>query len=206
MRPGARTALLVVDMQNGFCSSGGSFVTIAGALHDIDRVVRTVNSTIVRAREFGMPVVFTRHVYQPGYVDAPAVETPAMGLIKAVGGLLSGSWDGELIDELDQRPSDAVVDKCRPDAFFDTSLGSLLRCLGITDVAVAGVVTNICVESTVRSAFMRDYVCTVVCDACTAMSAEDHQASLRLLEKYGLAGGTASAEWTPREAEPTARR
>jgi nicotinamidase-related amidase len=75
---------------------------------------------------------------------------------------------GEACDELGCGPDDLVVDKVRFDAFQWTSLEPLLRGLGVTDLMICGVVTNICVETTARSAFMRDFPVTLLEDCCAA--------------------------------------
>jgi ureidoacrylate peracid hydrolase len=79
------------------------------------------------------------------------------------------------------------VDKVRFDAFQWTSLEPLLRGLGVTELVVCGVVTNICVETTVRSAFMRDYPVTLLADCCAAATRRLHELSIEVLTSYQLA-------------------
>ena len=87
----------------------------------------------------------------------------------------------------DASPADLTVDKVRFDAFLWTSLDPLLRGLGVTHLQVCGVVTNICVESTVRAAFMRDYRVTLLGDACAAQTARLHYLGLEVMGSVGLA-------------------
>ncbi|TNC23402.1 cysteine hydrolase family protein [Amycolatopsis alkalitolerans] len=94
---------------------------------------------------------------------------------RGVGGLLAGSWHGELTAGLGSRPGDLVVDKCRFDAFQRTSLEPLVRGLGATELVVCGVATNFCVESTVRSAIMRDFAVTLLEDACASTTPRLHE-------------------------------
>ncbi len=70
--------------------------------------------------------------------------------------------------ELACGPGDLVVDKVRFDAFQWTSLEPLLRGLGVDELVVCGVITNICVETTIRSAFMRDFPVIMLADCCAA--------------------------------------
>jgi nicotinamidase-related amidase len=80
-----------------------------------------------------------------------------------------------------------VVDKARLDAFYNTTLDTLPRSMGVKRVAAAGVVTNACVETTERAATMRDYHVTVLSD-CTTSALEQHRAtSLECLEAYNIA-------------------
>ena len=80
-----------------------------------------------------------------------------------------------------------MVDKVRFDAFQWTSLEPLLRGLGVGELVVCGVVTNLCVETTIRSAFMRDFPVTLLADCCAARTRRLHELSLEVLTSYELA-------------------
>jgi len=80
-----------------------------------------------------------------------------------------------------------VVDKVRFDAFQWTSLEPLLRGLGVAELAVCGVVTNLCVETTIRSAFMRDFPVIMLADCCAAQTRRLHELSVEVLTAYRLA-------------------
>jgi ureidoacrylate peracid hydrolase len=183
----ASTALLVVDMQNGFCHPEGSLPSLGLSLADADRSVRQSALAVEQARRAGMPVVFTRHVYRPGRADEGQNLTAMSAQLADIDGLAAGSWDGGVVDELGWTPADMTVDKVRFDAFLWTSLDPLLRGLGVTHLQVCGVVTNICVESTVRAAFMRDYRVTLLGDACAAQTARLHELGLEVMGSIGLA-------------------
>jgi ureidoacrylate peracid hydrolase len=75
----------------------------------------------------------------------------------------------------------------RFDAFQWTSLEPLLRGLAVSRLVICGVVTNLCVETTVRSAFMRDYPVTLIEDACAAKTRRLHELSVEVLRSYELA-------------------
>jgi ureidoacrylate peracid hydrolase len=140
-----------------------------------------------QARRAGIPVVFTRHVYRPGRADegqALKRNSPALASLQ---GLAATSWDAQVMDELGCGPDDLVVDKVRFDAFQWTSLEPLLRGLGVAELVICGVITNICVESTVRSAFMRDFPVTLLADCCAAKTRRLHELSLEVLSSYALA-------------------
>jgi ureidoacrylate peracid hydrolase len=180
-------ALIVVDMQNGFCHPDGSLPSLGRGLEDIEVAVHGCVAAVASARKAGVPVIFTRHLYRPGYADAGPNFERLGAELRSVDGLLAGSWDGEVIDQLEATAADLMVDKCRYDAFLNTSLERLLRGLGVTTVAVCGVVTNVCVESTVRAAFMRDYGVELIADACAASTRELHQAGLQVMSYYRFA-------------------
>jgi len=180
-------ALLVVDMQNGFCHPDGSFDRLGRGCEGAMDAVRTAAVAVGQARGAGIPVVFTRHVYRPGRPDEGGALTRNSPDLAEIDGLAAGSWDAEVCAELGCGPDDLVVDKVRFDAFQWTSLEPLLRGLGVTRLMICGVVTNICVESTARSAFMRDFAVTLIEDCCAAKTRRLHELALEVLSSYELA-------------------
>jgi ureidoacrylate peracid hydrolase len=180
-------ALLVVDMQNGFCHPDGSFPKVGRGLEGAMEAVRNAAVAVAQARRADVPVVFTRHVYRPGRHDEGAALIRNSPELAGVAGLAAGTWDAEVCEELGCGPSDLVVDKVRFDAFQWTSLEPLLRGLGVTELMICGVVTNICVETTTRSAFMRDFPVTLIEDCCAAKTRRLHELAVEVLSSYELA-------------------
>jgi ureidoacrylate peracid hydrolase len=180
-------ALLVVDMQNGFCHPEGSFARIGMGLEGATEAVRNAAVAVEQARRARIPVVFTRHLYRPGRADEGRALKQNSPALAGVDGLKAGTWDADVVDELGCGMGDLVVDKVRFDAFQWTSLEPLLRGLGADELVVCGVVTNICVETTVRSAFMRDFPVTLLADCCAAATRRLHELSLEVLSSYQLA-------------------
>jgi len=168
-------ALLVVDMQRYFSSI-------------CEPIVPAVRRVVDACRRRGTPVLFTQH----GHADAASD-----------GGMLAEWWDeliGEgteahqLLAEIGLRPGDPVIAKRRYSAFHDTELGHLLRDRGIEELSVAGVMTNLCVETTVREAFVRDFRVRVLMDATATATEELHLASLVSMA-YGFAHVQTVEEW-----------
>lgn len=115
-----------------------------------------------------VPVVFTRYRYRSGHVDFGPLFPQFRDLPQVKQDLLAHTWDADIIDDLEFGPSDLAVDKARLDAFYNTSVDTLLRSMGIVRIAVAGVITNACAETSPRSAAMRDCQVTVLCDCMTS--------------------------------------
>jgi ureidoacrylate peracid hydrolase len=179
--PRADTALLVIDMQNGFCHPDGSFaqldLDISMCTAAIDGCARLVEA----ARAAGVPVIFTRYVYRPDYADGGVLVHELLPALAEVKSLAGGTWDAELVDELRPRPEDFVVDKSRYSAFYGTGLKPILSSLGVRSLIVCGVTTNMCVETTARDASQRDYRVYVVRDATGELDAARHDAALATL-------------------------
>jgi ureidoacrylate peracid hydrolase len=93
-------------------------------------------------------------------------------------GMAPGSPGAELDPCLDRRAEDVEVVKTRYSAFYGTSLDELLRARGIETVMVLGLTTNVCVQSTARDAWQRDYETITVADCCAEIGAGSHDASL----------------------------
>ena len=93
-------ALLVVDMQNGFCHPEGSFPRIGMGLEGADLAVRNAAVAVAQARRAAIPVVFTRHVYRPGRADEGASLKQNSPALASVNGLADGFWDADVVDEL----------------------------------------------------------------------------------------------------------
>jgi ureidoacrylate peracid hydrolase len=180
-------ALLVVDMQNGFCHPEGSFTRIGMGLEGVAEAVQNAALAVEQARRAGIPVVFTRHLYRPGRADEGRALKQNSPALAGLDGLRAGTWDADVVADLGCGPDDLIVDKVRFDAFQWTSLEPLLRGLGVDELAVCGVVTNICVETTIRSAFMRDFSLIMLADCCAAGTRRLHQLSVEVLAAYRLA-------------------
>src|ERR1700729_2988259 len=97
-------ALLVVDMQNGFCHPDGSFPRIGRGLEGAMDAVANAAVAVARARAAGIPVVFTRHLYRPGRPDEGAALIRNSPELAGVSGLAAGSWDADVCAELDCAP------------------------------------------------------------------------------------------------------
>ena len=180
-------ALLVVDMQNGFCHPEGSFTRIGLGLEGAAEAVQNAARAVAQARRAGLPVVFTRHLYRPGRADEGRALKQNSPALAGIQGLAAGTWDADVATELGCGPDDLFVDKVRFDAFQWTSLEPLLRGLGVDELAVCGVVTNICVETTIRSAFMRDFGVIMLADCCAAATRRLYELSVEVLSAYRLA-------------------
>jgi nicotinamidase-related amidase len=160
------TALVVVDMQNGFCKPDGSLYA-PGSEAAIDPVASLVD----RAHDAGVRVVFTRDVHPPEQFDGAHYYDEFERWGEHV---VEGSWEAEIVDELDVRPDDHVVEKHTYDAFHETELDGWLSARGVGDLVICGTLANVCVLHTAGSAGLRDYRPVLVED-CIGAIEEDHR-------------------------------
>lgn len=172
----ARTAIIVVDMQNAYASKGGyvdqAGFDISGAKGTIGNIVGVVDA----GRAAGMQIVFLQNGWDADYLEAGTEDSPNWHKSNALktmrrrpelaGRLLAkGTWDYEIVDELKPRKGDLIVPKTRYSAFFNTNLDSLLRARGIRHLVFVGIATNVCVESTLRDGFHLEYFGVMLEDA-----------------------------------------
>jgi ureidoacrylate peracid hydrolase len=177
MQLSRNTALIIIDMQNGFCHEDG-FMNKIGLDWTTSRdAIGPVKRLADASRRAGLPVFYTRYALNADYSDAGLMREIYPQIIEAKG-MVRDTWDAEIVDDLTPEPSDHVIDKTRYSAFYDTPLEQQLRALDIDTVIVCGVTTNVCVESTVRDAFFRDIRVIVPSDATAAVSEELHEGAL----------------------------
>ena len=176
---GARTALVVIDLQNDFLDARGAYArggdTNPAALPLPERVAAVARAV----KAAGGMVVASQFTLWPDAAGEPMVSPHLKALRPYLkkGDFAPGSWGQANVDAL-AGLVDVTVSKVAYSAFFNTQLDWVLRRAGIETVAVCGIVTNGGVASTVRDAHMRDYRTLVLADGCAAFGEERHQTSL----------------------------
>lgn len=174
------TAVLVVDMQNAFLDEQGSLARLGIPVARKARTIPHVQRVLGAARAARIPVIHLRLVLREDLADLGALgrKFPALRELRHCA---AGSRDAAFYPGMEPRPGEPVVDKIRFSGFFGTDLDPLLRCMKVDTLVVAGVGTNVCVESTVRDAFARDYRVVVPREATGANTAETEAASLAVM-------------------------
>lgn len=171
-----RCALLVVDIQRDFLDARGWTARHGSGGARLRRVIPVVNALIAAARQAGVPVCYItmehgRDIDAPNYQARYAARGMDEDLLCAAGG-----WGAALDDELHPpRPGDLRIARHSYDGFAGTELDGLLRGRGVETVVAAGVVTNLCVQTTVQQAFSLGYY-TVVAEDGTAAADDTVQA------------------------------
>lgn len=176
---GAKTALVIIDLQNDFLDPNGAYArggdTNPPALLLPARVAEVASAL----KAVGGMVVASQFTLWPDAKGEPMVSPHLKALRPYLrkGDFAPGSWGQANVDAL-KGLIDVTVSKVAYSAFFNTQLDWVLRRAGIDTVAVCGIVTNGGVASTVRDAHMRDYRTLVLSDGCAAFGEERHQTSL----------------------------
>ncbi|TDB99961.1 cysteine hydrolase [Micromonospora fluostatini] len=162
--PPQRTAVLVIDMQNDFCAATGAMATLGADVRRNADVARRLPDFLPRARAAGCLVVWVRQAAHDQLVSpARRARAEAMGR-DPLSVCAAGSWGAELADGLHPEPGDCHLEKTRYSAFVGTPLHNLLRAHGRDHVVVVGTAANVCVDSTIRDAYMADLAATMPTD------------------------------------------
>ena len=164
----SKTAVVLIGFQNDYFGADG---ILAGALEDrswCDEMLANTLDLLETLREDPVTIISTPIVFTPDYSEL-VEPTGILKTIKETGAFKRGCSGAETIDEL-KSLGDRVVEvpgKRGLNAFSNTDLDDLLRQRGVERVALAGVVTSICIDSTGRAAHERGYQVSVLSD-CTA--------------------------------------
>ena len=150
------SALLIVDMQNAFIHKDGSLSKMGLDVSRSSIVIEPIKKLKEEFKRQSRPIIFIQHTHRPDRTDGGMV-AKVFPPILDFGHCFDGSWDAEITEELKPESDDYIVKKHRYSAFYNTQLEEVLRGLGIQQLVVTGIATNICVESTIRDAFYRDY-------------------------------------------------
>jgi ureidoacrylate peracid hydrolase len=155
-----KTALIVVDMQNAYASTGG-YLDIAGFdISGAAPATEKIATAVAAARRAGIPVIFLQNGWDADYAEAGGPGSPNWHKSNALktmrkqpdlqGRLLAkGGWDYAIVDALTPEPGDIVIPKTRYSVFFNTNMDSFLRARGIRNLVFVGIATNVCVEGIV---------------------------------------------------------
>lgn len=208
-----RTALIVIDMQNDFCSPGGFGELLGNDIAPVRRIVPTVAALLDAARQSGLAVIHTREGHLPDLSDCPPAKLERSRKQGAGIGdegplgriLIRGERGHAIIDELAPHPGEAVIDKPGKGAFYDTDLEALLEQRGIEYLLLCGVTTHVCVHTTLREANDRGYRCLVLEDGTAAFDPADQEAAIRMVRQQGGIFGWTSTVAELREALASAR-
>lgn len=174
------TALLLVEYQNDFASEGGTLNAPVSVVMEQTGMLEHSAQIVTAARDAGITIIHAPLAFDPGHEEIPDT---AYGILKGVvdtQSFTNDTWGVEIIDAMRPDPADVVLtDKRSLDAFSTTNLQFVLESRQITTVAIAGFLTNLCIESTMRSAYEQGYEVVPVVDCMAATSIDEHEMAVK---------------------------
>lgn len=151
------TAVIVVDIQNGFCHPDGSLYAPGS-----ESVIEPITDLAATARNNNVQIVYTQDVHPPDQFNDNHYYDKFDRWGEHV---VEDTWDAQLLDDLSVTPDDHIVEKHTYDAFYQTELHGWLTAHQYTDLLICGTLANVCVLHTAGSAGLRDYRPVLVTDA-----------------------------------------
>jgi ureidoacrylate peracid hydrolase len=197
----AKTAVIVIDMQNDFGVKGGMFDLAGLDTSMIQKAVGPTAQVLAIARDAGIKIIYLNMGFRPDLSDLGASDSPnrARHLMFGVGKsvhapdgtesriLIRDTWNTDVLPELKPQHGDVIIYKHRFSGFYETDLDTILKRLEIQFLIVTGCTTSVCVESTVRDAMFRDYSCVMLADCMgepigNELPRSNHEASLLVMQ------------------------
>lgn len=205
-----RPALIVIDMQNGYCTKGGSYEKYGGTIGADLEAYRNIIPNIIEllnvCRELKIPVFFTQQMREESGIDLftklHRIIPERRAEFLRIPAVIRGTWDAAIIDELQPISDDHIIIKRRDSAFQDTELDLWLRSSYIDTIICVGIDTIICVENTLEEGFNIGYDVILVEDAVASSWKRIGQASVKKIAgSYGWVVTTAQLIKVLKECE-----
>jgi ureidoacrylate peracid hydrolase len=183
--------LIVIDMQNGFVSKGGSYYKLGMDTKSYRKIIPTLRNLIAFCRSHNIPIFYTQAVRERSGIDLltnvhmilPRTREERLKVPITV----RGTWDSRVIDDIKPARQDHIVIKRRDSAFQDTELRVWLQSVGINTLIFCGVDTSICVETSLRDGFNMGYDIILISDATASGIAKHYETTLeRVRDYYGI--------------------
>jgi nicotinamidase-related amidase len=197
------TALIIIDMQNDFCSRGGFGEVLGNDITPTRAIIPMIQQLLQSARDAGVLIVHTREGHLPDLTDCPPAKLAwskrqgaGIGDVGPMGRILVRGEKGHaIVPELTPIEGEFIIDKPGKGAFYNTELDQLLKQNDIESLLLCGVTTHVCVHTTLREANDRGYRCLVLEDATAAFDLDDHQTAIQMVRyQGGIFGRTSLTE------------
>ncbi|MBV9385066.1 MAG: cysteine hydrolase [Chroococcidiopsidaceae cyanobacterium CP_BM_ER_R8_30] len=194
-------ALLIIDMQRDFLEPGGFGELLGNNVSRLQEIVPTVKLLLEAFRSQKLPIFHTVEGHLPDLSDCPRAKQRRgqgelrIGDVGPMGRILVlGEPGNAIIPQLEPLPNETVITKPGKGAFYGTKLDTLLHEQEITHLIIAGVTTEVCVQTTMREANDRGFECLLVEDATESYFPEFKQSTLEMIRAQGgIVGWTAPA-------------
>ena len=170
------TALLLIEYQNDFTSEGGALHQGVKAVMESTNMLANSVAVANQARAAGVTVMYAPISFAAGYREiTPDPYVILKGVVDS-NAFVRGTWGAAIADSISPAPEDIVVEGKRGlDTFASTNLDFILRSRGIKTLAVAGFLTNCCVESTARTGYEKGFRIIALADCAATLSPEEQR-------------------------------
>ncbi len=188
-----RPAVVIIDVQNCFLSPGGSFDKLGYDISKYKKIVPVIQEVYQKAKSLKIPVFFSQALREKSGIDMidkvhKILPETRRDRIEKLPICVSGSWDSEIIDVLQPKAEDYVVQKRRDSIFQDTEFEMWLKSFKIDTLIFIGIDTAVCVESSLRDGFNKGFDVILLSDATASLNDDFYQTTIKeTKENFGLA-------------------
>lgn len=185
-------ALLIIDVQNGFMSNGGSYDLLGMKISNYQQIIPKLKELITTCRKHNVPVFYTQAVRESSGIDLLTrthriLPKAREERIKKRPICVRGTWDAKIVDGIKPTNKDHIVIKRRDSAFQDTETEVWLNSLQVNTLIFCGIDTSICVETSLRDGFNRGYDVILISDATASTNFRHYKTTIEhVKEYYGL--------------------
>ena len=182
-------ALIVIDVQNGFVSKGGSYDLLGIETSHYREAVPKIRDLIIICRNAGIPVFYTQAVRESSDIDLVTKTHKILPKSREERIMkrpicIRGTWDGDIVDDIKPVEGEHVVMKRRDSAFHDTEIEVWLKSVRVDTLIFCGIDTSICVETSLREAFNVGYDIVLVSDATASSNRKHYESTLENVKDY----------------------
>jgi ureidoacrylate peracid hydrolase len=183
-------ALIIIDVQNGFVSKGGSYDLLGMNIVPYQVVIPKIQQLIKTCRMAKIPIFYTQAIREPSGIDLlththKILPRSREERIRKKTICVRGTWDAKIVDDIKpDDKNDHIIIKRRDSAFHDTEIEVWLRSIGVDTLVFCGIDTSICVESSLRDAFNIGYDVILISDATASSSKKHYESTIEHVKDY----------------------
>lgn len=177
-----KTALVLIDLQNDFCHPNGTASMRGKDIHAFGDIIKNITTLLKNARENNIPII---HAISEHSIWSQSPSKKERFGRKEQRDELSycepHSWGAEIYDLFTPKSIEKIIIKHRYSAFLHTNLELILKANSIENLILVGLYTNVCIDSTARDGYMRDFHVTIPYDCVASDDKKKHQYALHLV-------------------------
>lgn len=183
-------ALIVIDVQNGFVSKGGSYDLLGMNIIPYQDVIPRIQQLIKSCRLAKIPIFYTQAIREPSGIDLltqthKILPRSREERIKKKTICVRGTWDAKIVDDIKpDDKNDHIIIKRRDSAFHNTEIEVWLRSIGVDTLVFCGIDTSICVETSLRDAFNIGYDVILISDATASSNKKHYESTIEHVKDY----------------------
>lgn len=183
-------ALIVIDVQNGFVSRGGSYDLLGMNILPYQELIPRIRQMIKTCRIAKIPIFYTQAIREPSGIDLlththKILPRSREERIRKKTICVRGTWDAKIVDDIKpDDKNDHIIIKRRDSAFHNTEIEVWLRSIGVDTLVFCGIDTSICVESSLRDAFNIGYDVILISDATASSNKKHYESTIEHVKDY----------------------